>query len=110
MFKKKIQYKMDPKKNIFNPPKSFHEEKKMYSLALILDDEVQDIIRTEERLWALLVSGASIVDITDLEIQPGINWLYDEETDAFENPNQPQELEHLHEEGEAPEDEDKSTQ
>ena len=28
MFKKKRQHKMSPKKDIFNPPKSFHEEKK----------------------------------------------------------------------------------
>lgn len=87
MFNKKRNQKANPKKDSWNQPKKYHEEKKIYSLALVLDDEVQDIIRTEERLWALLISGAKIVDITDLEIQPAINWMYDEEIDAFENPN-----------------------
>jgi len=87
MFNKKRIHKINPKRDTWNQPKSYHEEKKIYSLALVLDDEVQDIIRTEERLWALLVSGAKIIDITDLEIHPSINWMYDEETNTFENPN-----------------------
>jgi len=87
MFNKKRIHKMNPKRDTWNQPKSYHEEKKIYSLALVLDDEVQDIIRTEERLWALLISGAKIIDITDLEIHPSINWMYDEETNTFENPN-----------------------
>jgi hypothetical protein len=87
IFKKKRNQKINPKKNSWNQPKNYHEEKKIYSLALVLDDEVQDIIRTEERLWALLLSGAKIIDITELEIYPRINWMYDEETDTFEDPN-----------------------
>jgi hypothetical protein len=87
IFKKKRNQKINPRKDSWNQPKTYHEEKKTYSLALVLDNEVQDIIRTEERLWALLLSGAAIIDITDLEIQPRINWMYDEETDAFEDPN-----------------------
>jgi len=87
MFNKKRIHKINPKRDSWNQPKSYHEEKKIYSLALVLDDEVQDIIRTEERLWALLMSGAKIIDITDLEIHPSINWMYDEETNTFENPN-----------------------
>jgi hypothetical protein len=87
MFNKKRNQKINPKKDSWNQPKTYHEEKKIYSLALVLDDEVQDIIRTEERLWALLISGAKIIDITDLEIHPSINWMYDEETNTFENPN-----------------------
>ena len=87
MFNKKRIHKINPKRDSWNQPKSYHEEKKIYSLALVLDDEVQDIIRTEERLWALLISGAKIIDITDLEIHPSINWMYDEETNTFENPN-----------------------
>lgn len=87
MFNKKRIHKINPKRDTWNQPKAYHEEKKIYSLALVLDDEVQDIIRTEERLWALLISGAKIIDITDLEIHPSINWMYDEETNTFENPN-----------------------
>lgn len=87
IFKKKRNQKINPKKDTWNQPKTYHEQKKNYSLALVLDDEVQDIIRTEERLWALLLSGALIIDITDLEVQPKINWMYDEETSTFEDPN-----------------------
>jgi hypothetical protein len=105
MFNKKRNQKANPKKDYWNQPKAYHEEKKIYSLALVLDDEVQDIIRTEERLWALLISGAKIVDITELEIHPAINWMYDEETDAFENPNPELPPE---EESETPEDENET--
>jgi len=47
MFNKKRIHKMNPKRDTWNQPKSYHEEKKIYSLALVLDDEVQDIIRTK---------------------------------------------------------------
>ena len=40
MFNKKRIHKMNPKRDTWNQPKSYHEEKKIYSLALVLDDEV----------------------------------------------------------------------
>lgn len=88
MFKKKNKIqKINPRTNDFNQPKDYHEAKKIYSIALVLDNEVQDIMRTEERLWAMLMSNPLIVDTTDLEIKPGLNWEYDEETGEFTNPN-----------------------
>ena len=47
--KNKIE-KINPKTDNFKEPKNYHEAKKIYSIALVLDNEVQDIIRTEERL------------------------------------------------------------
>jgi hypothetical protein len=87
IFKRKRIQKISPKKDSFNPPKQYHEENKIYSIALVLDGEIQDIIRTEERLWALLMSQPVILDISDLEEKPQINWTYNEETGEFKNPN-----------------------
>lgn len=87
IFKKRKIQKISPKKEGFNPPKTYHEENKIYSIAFVLDGEVQDILRTEERLWALLMSQPIILDISDLEEKPQINWTYSEETGEFTNPN-----------------------
>ncbi len=84
--KNKIE-KINPKTDNFKEPKNYHEAKKIYSIALVLDNEVQDIIRTEERLWAMLMSNPLIIDTTDLEIKPALNWEYNEETGEFTNPN-----------------------
>lgn len=84
--KNKIE-KISPKMDDFKQPKNYHSPIKTYSIALVLDDEVQDIIRTEERLWAMLMSNPLIIDITDLETKPGLNWEYNEETGEFTNPN-----------------------
>jgi len=88
IFKKKNRIeKINPKTDNFKEPKTYHEEKKIYSIALVLDNEVQDILRTEERLWAMLMSNPVIVDITDNETRPQLNWEYNEETGEFTNPN-----------------------
>jgi hypothetical protein len=88
IFKKKNRIeKINPKTDNFKEPKPYHEEKKIYSIALVLDNEVQDILRTEERLWAMLMSNPVIVDITDNETRPQLNWEYNEETGEFTNPN-----------------------
>lgn len=84
--KNKIE-KINPKTDNFKQPKDYHEPKKIYSIAIVLDNEVQDIIRTEERLWAMLMSNPVIVDITDNETRPQLNWEYNEETGEFTNPN-----------------------
>lgn len=88
IFRKKQIKKINPKKDSFNPPKQYHEENKIYSIAFVLDGEIQDILRTEERLWALLMSQPIILDITDLENKPQINWTYNEETGEFKDPNE----------------------
>lgn len=87
IFRKKQIKKISPKQSDFKAPKQYHEENKIYSIAFVLDGEVQDILRAEERLWALLMSQPLILDITDLEQKPQINWTYNEETGEFKDPN-----------------------
>lgn len=88
IFKKKNKIeKINPKTDNFKEPKNYHEPKRIYSIAMVLDNEVQDIIRTEERLWAMLMSNPLIIDISDLEPRPQLNWEYNEETGEFTNPN-----------------------
>jgi len=53
------------------PPSS-----KINYLAIILDDEVQEIMRAQNRLAALLLSQPLIVEFDPEEIQPNIGWSY----------------------------------
>lgn len=84
MFKKKIKVeKQSPKSENFNDPKFFTKNSKIYEVAIVLDGKVQDIMRTEVRLAALLLSEPTFVDITDLDQKPRVGNLYDEETEEF---------------------------
>ena len=59
-------------------------------IAFIIDGEVVDILHTQDRLAAILLSEPTIVDITDVkndsnsDIYPG--WTYDATTGAFTPP------------------------
>lgn len=59
-------------------------------IALILDGQVVDILHTQDRLAAILLSDPTVVDITDIkndsnsDIYPG--WTYDSTTKSFTPP------------------------
>jgi hypothetical protein len=94
MFKKKTKMqKQSPKFNDFNEPKFYTKKSKIYEVAIVLDGEVQDIIRTEVRLAALLLSNPLFLDITDLDKKPIIGNLYNEETEEFNEAVKDQETE-----------------
>lgn len=53
-------------------------------IAFIIDDEVVDIIATDERLAAVFLSEPTIVDVSDLKVQIGSK--YDPNTKEFTPP------------------------
>lgn len=83
MFKRKKINKRSPKANSFNKPKEYHEGNKIFTLALVIDNEVIDIMRTEERLMAILTSEPKIIDLTEKDYFVGVGWNYIEETGEF---------------------------
>lgn len=86
MFKRKTKTeKRKPTTEIFKQPQPMHSDVTIYSVAIILDGEVQDIIRTEARLAAMLLSDPTFVDITEIENKPGIGVKYDIEKGEFEH-------------------------
>lgn len=86
MFKKKIkQNKISPIKESLNEPHNHFGKTKIYSIAVVLDGKVQDIIRAEIRLAAMLLSEPTLVDITEDHSHPRIGWKYDEESGEFSN-------------------------
>ena len=50
-------------------------------IAFILDNEVVDILHTDERLAAIFLSGPRIMDVT--EFTPPVGAIYDPETNLF---------------------------
>jgi hypothetical protein len=89
MFKRKKINKRSPKGNKFNAPKEYHEGNKIFTLALVLDNEVVDIMRTEERLMSILLSEPKVVDLTTKDYLVGLGWKYIEEEGEFiSNENQ----------------------
>jgi hypothetical protein len=86
MFKKKANInKIKPTTDTFKQPQPMHSEVNIYSIAIILDNEVQDVIRTEARLAAMLLSDPVFIDITDIDHKPGIGTKYDIEKGEFEH-------------------------
>jgi predicted nucleotidyltransferase len=83
MFKRKKINKRSPKSNAFKEPKEYHEGNKIFTLAIVIDDEVVDIMRTEERLMAILTSEPKIIDLTEKDYLVKIGWNYIEETGEF---------------------------
>lgn len=59
-------------------------------LALIIDDEVVDILHAHDRLAAILLSEPTVVEITDsnLDTNSAIypSWTYDKKTKKFNPP------------------------
>jgi hypothetical protein len=89
MFKKKAKiHKHSPVKDTFNEPKTMHSDVTIYSVAIVLDDEIQDIIRTEAKMAAMLLSDPVFVNITDLEEKPGIGTKYNPEKGEFVKANE----------------------
>lgn len=66
------------------PPEPTQEQ--IYHLAVVLDDEVQDIMRTQGRLAALLVSNPKFIEFDPEQEHPLIGWLVNDGN--FINPNQ----------------------
>lgn len=84
MFGKKIKkQKRSPIAEGFREPTPMHGDINIYSIAIVLDNEVQDVIRAEARLAAMLLSDPILVDITDLENKPGIGIKYNPENGKF---------------------------
>ena len=65
-------------------------EKPPIKLAFIIDNEVADILHTDERLSSIFLSNPIIIDITEklleneLSVMPGMK--YDPETDKYSEP------------------------
>lgn len=65
-----------------------------FKIALIIDNEVVDVIRTDERLAAIFLSNPTIVDVTNHTDENG-NFnimitppsIYNPETQEFTNPS-----------------------
>ena len=61
-------------------------------LAFVLDNEVVEILHTDDRLSAIFKSNPIVIDITEKMNNPETNiWLgasYDQATDTFTNPVQ----------------------
>jgi hypothetical protein len=49
---------------------------KINHLAIVLDEEVQEIMRAENRLTALLLSRPLIVEFDPEEVRPYVGWSY----------------------------------
>jgi hypothetical protein len=59
----------------------------MNNLAIIMDNKVEMIMQTDERLAALLLSEPLVVESTPIsEGGPAIGWTYDPETKEFKSP------------------------
>ena len=89
IFKKKNKQKHDPidaRKDGWNNPWYYKkEENQFYKIAIVLDGEVQEIITTETRLAALLLSEPKFIDISSREEHTHIGDPYNEETGEFLN-------------------------
>ena len=65
-----------------------------HKIAFIIDNEVVEVLHTEDRLAAILLSNPTILDVTNqvvtqqLEIAPGL--VYDLETNTFSLPKPPE--------------------
>lgn len=61
-----------------------------YKVAFVLDNEVVDVLHTDERLAAIFLSNPKIIDVTDkVTADPSkvqIGFLYNEELNSFINP------------------------
>lgn len=83
LFKKNTITKRPSTVEKFNEPKEYHEQNRVFTIAFIIDGQVQEIVRTEERFMSILTSNPVIVDITENESRPSIGWLYNEELEEF---------------------------
>lgn len=82
MFKKK-HVKASPVKESFDNIQNPFGETKIYSIAIVLEGKIQDIVRAEVRLASMLLSEPILVDITEDHSHPAIGWEYDKESGEF---------------------------
>lgn len=79
VFKKEDMFKnkksLSSNRNSPPPPNSV-----INHLAVILDGEVQEILRAENRLAALFLSNPEFVEFDPEDIQVDIGWKYEDET------------------------------
>ena len=66
------------------PPTPVNKE--INTIAVVLDGEVQEVIRAENRLTALFLSEPEFILVTDLENRPTLGWKYVD--GVFKNPNE----------------------
>lgn len=71
--KEKIKEKKSLDGSNGNQPKSIPD---VNHIAIILDDEVQEIVRAQNRLAALLLSEPKFVEFNPHEVRPEIGWNY----------------------------------
>lgn len=50
------------------------------SIAVILDGQVQEVLRAENRLAALLLSQPEFIEFDPQEVRPEIGWFYEDGT------------------------------
>lgn len=72
LFKNKINQKM-PLENTENQPTVVNN---VNHIAIVLDGEVQEIIRAQNRLAALFLSNPEFVEFDLKEVHPQIGWKY----------------------------------
>lgn len=57
------------------------------TIAIVLDGEVQEVIRAQDRMAALFLSGPEFIEVPeDLQVKPTIGWKYSDY--KFVNPNE----------------------
>jgi hypothetical protein len=82
-------HKHEPKearKEGWNNPWFYKQDQNtLYKIAIILDGEVQEVMTTETRLAALLLSNPIFVDISKREGHTHVGDPYDEESGEFLN-------------------------
>lgn len=82
--KRKVQELDSPTAEVNTPPKDIS----IAAIAIVLDGEIQEVIRAQDRMAALFLSHPDFVEIPeDLKVKPTIGWKY--ENYEFVNPNPP---------------------
>jgi hypothetical protein len=94
IFKKKRKIEqLSPTKANFNDPWFYKEDASgIYTIAIVLDGKVQDLLKAEIKLAAMLLSDPILVDVSKESHHPHIGWEYNEETGEFNDPNKDQEI------------------
>jgi hypothetical protein len=74
-------------KSSANPLNGKPVHERAQAIAFVVDDEVVDIIYTDDRLAAMFMSDPTVVDITHLVsdplLHPAVGWAYDADTNTF---------------------------
>jgi len=71
--KKRIKEKMSLDSHNISEPKKIPD---VNHIAVVLDNEVQEVIRAQNRLAALLLSNPEFIEFDPHEVRPEIGWNY----------------------------------